>query len=168
MLLSLWRIFLSHIGTFTTFYGKVMSPLGRSDHAMVYLVPACKQQLKCVKPTVKTETVVSECNGDTSRLFWMHWLGSVQRGRNRHSRIHRDSQRWHHLLYSNENNNKLPQRQTVVQYLYLTQATGETRCVQRQWQRQIQENEICNGKGRQDRQGQIPWQAWGESHHQQL
>ena len=28
--------------------------LGRSDHAMVYLVPTYKQQLKCVKPTVKT------------------------------------------------------------------------------------------------------------------
>ena len=39
-------------------------------------------------------------------------------------------------------------------YLYQTQATGETRCVQRQ--RQIQESEICSGKGRQDRQGQIP------------
>ena len=65
-------------------------------------------------------------------------------------------QRLHHILrgplYSNENNNKLPQRQTVVQYLYQTQATGETRCVQRQ----IQESETCSGKGRQDRQGQIP------------
>ena len=30
------------------------APLGRSDHAMVYLVPTYKQQLKCVKPTVKT------------------------------------------------------------------------------------------------------------------
>ena len=30
------------------------APLGRSDHAMVYLVPTYKQQLKRVKPTVKT------------------------------------------------------------------------------------------------------------------
>jgi len=28
------------------------APLGRSDHAMVYLVPSYKQQLKCIKPTV--------------------------------------------------------------------------------------------------------------------
>ena len=30
------------------------TPPGRSDHAMVYIVPTYKQQLKCVKPTVKT------------------------------------------------------------------------------------------------------------------
>ena len=43
---------------YTTIKGAYRSipraPLGRSDHAMVYLVPTNKQQLKCVKPTVKT------------------------------------------------------------------------------------------------------------------
>ena len=43
---------------YTTIRGAFLSipraPLGRSDHAMVYLVPTYKQQLKCVKPTVKT------------------------------------------------------------------------------------------------------------------
>ena len=29
------------------------APFGRSDHAMVYLVPTYKQQLTCVKPTMK-------------------------------------------------------------------------------------------------------------------
>ena len=48
-------------------------------------------------------------------MRWRHFaagLGYVQRGRNRHSRIQRDSQRLRHLLqrplHSNENNNKLP------------------------------------------------------------
>ena len=43
---------------YTTIKGAYRSipraPLGRSDHAMVYLVPTYKQQLKRVKPTVKT------------------------------------------------------------------------------------------------------------------
>ena len=43
---------------YTTIKGACRSipraPLGRSDHAMVYLVPTYKRQLKCVKPTVKT------------------------------------------------------------------------------------------------------------------
>ena len=43
---------------YTTIKGAYRSipraPLGRSNHAMVYLVPTNKQQLKCVKPTVKT------------------------------------------------------------------------------------------------------------------
>ena len=43
---------------YTTIKGAYRSipraPLGRSDHAMVDLVQTYKQQLKCVKPTVKT------------------------------------------------------------------------------------------------------------------
>ena len=43
------------------------APLGRSDHAMVYLVPTHKQQLKCVKPTVKTVKQLSVNSMETLR-----------------------------------------------------------------------------------------------------
>ena len=39
------------------------APLGSSDHAMVYLVPTYKQQLKRVKPTVKTVNAMETLRG---------------------------------------------------------------------------------------------------------